>query len=216
MQLDVIGPVGGTGRVRVRHRLAKSQAMQSSPPSRGRGGSGSPPSSLPPRSARRSACLLAEAAGLLHHQHRHGRPEAAPPRRLVRNRSPSREPKPAAIQAAAVNPPPNYSGFGKRRGHLQIKPQRPPDPSAVPGLAWYTVTDTDSNYRVTAYTVTENAKPAMSNRERLVLTQGIYLPSDARQSGPNTDTCIVSQREAEAVHRLGVRGRDDRAGFDDR
>jgi len=77
--------------------------------------------------------------------------------------------------------------------------QAPPNPAGAPtGIAWYTVDSTTAAGRVTAYTVTENAQPAMTDRERMGLAEGLGLPDDAQMYDGlsdryNNDTCIVWQ-----------------------
>ena len=91
-----------------------------------------------------------------------------------------------------------YAGLGAPRStFIANNTQEPPNPAGAPaGIAWYTVDQTNAAGRVIAYTVTENAQPPMSDRERIGLAEGLGLPDDARMADIesntlNSDTCIV-------------------------
>jgi len=87
---------------------------------------------------------------------------------------------------------PAFAGIGSTRAIFVARnTQEPANPSAVPGIAWYTVLKTDRRSRVTAFMVTENFKPPMGNRGRLLLTAGILLPGPPARSVEETSTCIV-------------------------
>ena len=90
---------------------------------------------------------------------------------------------------------PRYTGLGATPAAFRrSNEQPPPNPDGVPaGLAWYTIQRVDGRGRVTAYEVTENARPAMPDRTRLVLVAGNMLPGWPRAIGliHNTNTCIV-------------------------
>jgi hypothetical protein len=88
---------------------------------------------------------------------------------------------------------PDYAGLGSQRSAFEgANAQAPPNPAGAPaGLAWYTVQSTDSSGRVNSFEMTENAKPAMDDRTRLGLVEGILLPDDATQTSLNSDTCDV-------------------------
>jgi hypothetical protein len=89
--------------------------------------------------------------------------------------------------------PSGYAGLGSLKPTFVKKnEQAPPNPAGAPaGLAWYTVEQTDPQGHVVAYQMTENAQPPMSDRERLALTLGLMLPSDAHQTSLNGNTCEV-------------------------
>jgi hypothetical protein len=85
----------------------------------------------------------------------------------------------------------SYAGLGATSaafvaGHDTTAPAQP-----TPGIAVYTVDATNSAGRVTAYEVEIPATPPFTNRERVVLLDGIDLPADAVGTNLNTNTCIV-------------------------
>lgn len=101
-----------------------------------------------------------------------------------------------------------FAGLGASK-HLFVTKnyQGPSNPAGVPhGLAWYSVDAVDDKGRVTAFHVTENAKPPMGDQARMQLVSGLMI---APRSAPipnavnQSPTCIV-WRVPGLRQRLGV------------
>jgi hypothetical protein len=117
------------------------------------------------------------------HHHRHHRAHAAHRARPVAQQQPA----PAAPPPAASFPA-SYGGLGATAAAFrQHNPTHAPA-VPVPGVATYTIEGTDSQGRVTAYSVQITAQPPMGNAERMFLTEGINLPDDTR-GVHQTSTC---------------------------
>ena len=84
------------------------------------------------------------------------------------------------------------SGYGGLGATVRAFYSHNPHGSGRPGIgiAYYKVKATQRG-RVTAYQVTTNFKPPPSARERIVLLDGIDLPSDARETKLNGTYCVV-------------------------
>jgi hypothetical protein len=66
-----------------------------------------------------------------------------------------------------------------------------PSQVAPAGLAWYHIDGVNGRGRVTSCEVSENAEPAMSNEERMLLLDGTMLPGPPAPTVINNSTCMV-------------------------
>lgn len=105
----------------------------------------------------------------------------------------TRPPRHRSAQSRPPAIPAGYAGIGVPESlFVRKNTQAPPNPAGVPpGLAWFTVTHTDSAGHVTGFEMTENFQPAAGDRERISLLLGILVPPDIQGTSINGDRCEV-------------------------